>query len=226
GMDMAISKLNSGGWVHIFLEGSRSRDGGKTMGTAKRGIGRLILDAYTVPFVHTGMQDIMPVGANVPRIGKTIKYQTQYGMFFNLSYPLFATQDSLPRTNVKIYIGNPIHFDDLLGTEEAENVSRKHLYDAVSSRIGQRLYELKAQVDRVSLEQQSLMSQDARTSSDRAADIFHRVDWDSFGMGAHFSEESSTINKQLGNDCLVSSSLDRQIPKRGFSSEAGMSLKI
>lgn len=37
---------------------------------------RLILDADTlpmvVPFVHTGMQDIMPVGASVPRIGKTV----------------------------------------------------------------------------------------------------------------------------------------------------------
>uniref|UniRef100_A0A1J3JB78 Tafazzin family protein n=1 Tax=Noccaea caerulescens TaxID=107243 RepID=A0A1J3JB78_NOCCA len=201
GMDMAISKLNSGGWVHIFPEGSRSRDGGKTMGSAKRGIGRLILDADTlpmvVPFVHNGMQDIMPVGANVPRIGKT----------------------------VTVIIGNPIHFDDILGTEEAGNVSRKHLYDAVSSRIGKRLSELKAQVDRVSLEQQSIMSQNAKTSSDRAADIFHRVDWDSFGMGAYFSEESPsiTINKQVSqtDDPVVSSCLDRQIPKRG-----GISLKI
>ena len=41
GMDMALSKLNSGGWVHIFPEGSRSRDGGKTIAPAKRGVGRL-----------------------------------------------------------------------------------------------------------------------------------------------------------------------------------------
>ena len=38
---MALSKLNSGGWVHIFPEGSRSRDGGKTIAPAKRGVGRL-----------------------------------------------------------------------------------------------------------------------------------------------------------------------------------------
>ncbi|KAF8084472.1 hypothetical protein N665_0716s0018 [Sinapis alba] len=127
GMDIAISKLNSGGWVHIFPEGSRSRDGGKTMGSAKRGIGRLILDADTlpmvVPFVHTGMQDIMPIGASLPRISKT----------------------------VTVIIGDPIHFSDLLDTEGAKHVSRKQLYDAVSSRIGQRLHQLKQQVDKVSL---------------------------------------------------------------------------
>lgn len=124
-------------------------------------------------------------------------------------------------------IGDPIHFNDLLGTEGAKHVSRKQLYDAVSSRIGQRLYELKLQVDRVSLEQQALMSHSSKTSSDRATEIFHRVDWDSFGMGAQFSEESSTINKQISQtDDHVVSNLDRQIPKRGFSSEGGISLKI
>ncbi|XP_010464077.1 PREDICTED: tafazzin-like [Camelina sativa] len=200
GMDIAISKLNNGGWVHIFPEGSRSRDGGKTMGSAKRGIGRLILDADTlpmvVPFVHTGMQDIMPVGASVPRLGKT----------------------------VTVIIGDPIHFNDILGTEGAKHVSRKHLYDAVSSRIGQRLYDLKTQVDKVSLEQEeSMMSHDAKTSSERAAEILHRVDWDSFGMGAQFSEESSAnSNKQTAqtDDGNV------RYPKRGVSSEGAISLKI
>lgn len=39
---------------------------------------RLVLDADTIPvvipFVHTGMQEIMPIGANFPRIGKTVCY--------------------------------------------------------------------------------------------------------------------------------------------------------
>ncbi|KAJ6414025.1 hypothetical protein OIU84_006773 [Salix udensis] len=100
GMDMAIAKLNSGSWVHIFPEGSRSRDGGKTMGSPKRGVGRLILDADTVPlvipFVHTGMQEIMPLGATLPRIGK----------------------------RVTVLLGDPIQFDDILDAEGAENISR------------------------------------------------------------------------------------------------------
>lgn len=37
---------------------------------------RLVLDAdkipMVVPFVHTGMQDVMPIGAKIPRIGKTV----------------------------------------------------------------------------------------------------------------------------------------------------------
>lgn len=125
GMDIAISKLNQGGWVHIFPEGSRSRDGGKTMGASKRGVGRLVLDAdnipMVVPFVHSGMQDIMPIGASIPRIGKT----------------------------VTVVIGDPIYFDDLLNTEGAKRLSRGKLYDAVSSRISHRLRQLKVQVDKL-----------------------------------------------------------------------------
>jgi monolysocardiolipin acyltransferase len=40
-MDMMLSKLNSGGWVHIFREGSRSTDEGKIIAPAKRGVARL-----------------------------------------------------------------------------------------------------------------------------------------------------------------------------------------
>lgn len=38
---------------------------------------RLVLDAdntpIVVPFVHTGMQEVMPIGANFPRIGQAVR---------------------------------------------------------------------------------------------------------------------------------------------------------
>lgn len=37
---------------------------------------RLVLDAdnspMVVPFVHTGMEEVMPIGAKFPRVGKTV----------------------------------------------------------------------------------------------------------------------------------------------------------
>ncbi|XP_023747164.1 uncharacterized protein LOC111895309 isoform X1 [Lactuca sativa] len=125
GMDVAIAKLNRGGWVHIFPEGSRSRDGGSTMGSIKRGIARLILDAdnapMVIPFVHAGMQEMMPVGASFPRVGKT----------------------------VTVLVGDPIDFKDVRDLEQDNTVPRGNLYDVVSTRIGDRLIKLKAQLDKL-----------------------------------------------------------------------------
>ncbi|GKU97702.1 hypothetical protein SLEP1_g10810 [Rubroshorea leprosula] len=167
GMDMAISKLNRGGWVHIFPEGSRSRDGGKTVRSPKRGVGRLVLDTdntpMVLPFVHTGMQDVMPIGANFPRIGKT----------------------------VTVLVGDPIDFDDLLNEEVSKDVSRGKLYDAVALRIGKRLHELKVQVDRLALEQSAQLQNHLVQGAEKAAYILHQVDWDSFGLGSHDMEVDS-----------------------------------
>ncbi|CAM8945976.1 unnamed protein product [Rhodiola kirilowii] len=175
GMDMAILKLNSGGWVHIFPEGSRSRDGGKTMGSAKKGVARLVMDAdnipIVIPFVHTRMQDIMPVGAKVPRIGK----------------------------EVTVLVGHPIHFDDLLN-EENLDVPRGKLYDAVSLRIGQRLRELKAQVDKIALEESLAASQrHPLLESERVAGFLHQVDWESFGMESFLVSGNTADNRREWN---------------------------
>ncbi|KAG9152966.1 hypothetical protein Leryth_023755 [Lithospermum erythrorhizon] len=181
GMDMAISKLNKGEWVHIFPEGSRSRDDGKTMGSPKRGIGRLILDSdevpIVIPFVHTGMQDIMPIGAKVPRIGKIVCAHKFHHML----------------DKVTVLIGDPIDLEDITNMENS-NVSRGDLYDAVSSRIGSNLQRLKTKVDALAVEQ-SLESQDrVQQATDPAAGIFQQVDWESLGMDDYVrTEEYSSL---------------------------------
>ncbi|KAK7284376.1 hypothetical protein RJT34_19121 [Clitoria ternatea] len=172
GMDMALSKLNQGGWVHIFPEGSRSRDGGKTMGSSKRGVGRLVLDGdsmpLVVPFVHTGMQEIMPIGANFPRIGKI----------------------------VTVLIGDPINFDDILYMDKGPDVRRRRLYDAVASRIGDRLHELKVQVDAIAIEQEMHLKDYYSCSIERTSGIMQQVDWELFGMDSFMSVEDDSRRRQ------------------------------
>jgi len=176
GMDMALSKLNSGGWVHIFPEGSRSRDGGKTIAPAKRGVGRLVMDAdslpVVIPFVHTGMQDIMPVGKRIPRAGK----------------------------QVIVVVGDPINFDDLMidNSDDTQHISRGILYDKATQRIGQRLQELKVEADRLASEQQSeLRNHHMQNVSDDGYRLWQQVDWEGFGIGSSMlSSEPSFVQEQ------------------------------
>ncbi|KAL7003099.1 hypothetical protein U1Q18_004256 [Sarracenia purpurea var. burkii] len=205
GMDLAISKLNHGGWVHIFPEGSRSRDGGRTIGPAKRGVGRLVLDAdntpLVVPFVHIGMQDIMPIGAKIPQIGKT----------------------------VTVLIGDPIYLNDLL-IEGNHNEARGNLYDAVSSRIGDRLQELKLQVERLAIEQQYLHSQTSSplSNTQRAAGILQQIDWESLGMGSYVTPQDDPVTAKPNTDLTrpkEPESHDRYF-RMGFSYEGGFVSRI
>lgn len=173
GMDMALSKLNNGGWVHIFPEGSRSRDGGKTMGTAKRGVGRLIMDAdkipIVIPFVHSGMQEIMPIGSKFPKVGK----------------------------KVTVVVGDPIPLEDLI-VDDAEDVSRGVLYDAVSSRISHALRELKLEADKLALEHEGELQVRLMHKPDRGYGFWQRVDWEAFGMeGVMWPDEDRVPAKPL-----------------------------
>ncbi|KAI3448576.1 hypothetical protein Pfo_005241 [Paulownia fortunei] len=208
GMDLAISKLNRGGWVHIFPEGSRSRDGGKTMGSAKRGIGRLVLDAdsipIVVPFVHTGMQEVMPIGAKFPRIGKT----------------------------VTILVGDPISFDDLIKEGPNKNISRGKLYDAVSARIGDRLQKLKLQVEGLAIEQALQLQKYPSRATERAAGLLQNIDWESLGMGNYIGVDDNSPRQDLLLEPDVaqlypqeSSREDRRF-RVGFSGEGGFVSRI
>lgn len=68
--------LQEGSWVHIFPEGTRNRK--PELGIQNnftQGIAHLLLAAYPIilPFYHSGMEKILPVGAILPRVGKKVK---------------------------------------------------------------------------------------------------------------------------------------------------------
>jgi monolysocardiolipin acyltransferase len=75
GLAAAEARLAAGDWVHLFPEGTRSRDG--RMGPVRKGVGRLVASCEVapliVPFVHSGMEEVMPRGRLVPRVGKEVR---------------------------------------------------------------------------------------------------------------------------------------------------------
>ncbi len=50
--------------------------GGGKMGAIRKGIGRLVASCketpLVVPFVHSGMEDVMPRGKVIPSVGKKV----------------------------------------------------------------------------------------------------------------------------------------------------------
>jgi monolysocardiolipin acyltransferase len=79
GLAAAEARLAAGDWVHIFPEGTRSRDG--KMGPVRKGVGRLVASCadaqpLIVPFVHTGMEEVLPKGALLPKANKEVRQST------------------------------------------------------------------------------------------------------------------------------------------------------
>jgi len=76
GMEFLRDRLADGEWVHMFPEGGRTRDPeGLMMPEFKNGTGWLIAQTkpLVLPFYHHGMMGILPVGAGVPRFGKSVR---------------------------------------------------------------------------------------------------------------------------------------------------------
>jgi hypothetical protein len=76
GLAAAEARLAAGDWVHIFPEGTRSRDG--RMGPVRKGVGRLVASCadaapLIVPFVHSGMQEVLPKGSLLPKANKEVR---------------------------------------------------------------------------------------------------------------------------------------------------------
>ena len=71
-MDQIIAVLRAGGCVRVFPEGTRTRSG--TLGHGRPGVGRVLYEsgAVVVPCFHRGLDQVLPIGAVVPRIGKRV----------------------------------------------------------------------------------------------------------------------------------------------------------
>uniref|UniRef100_A0A7S0UP00 Phospholipid/glycerol acyltransferase domain-containing protein n=1 Tax=Polytomella parva TaxID=51329 RepID=A0A7S0UP00_9CHLO len=127
GMAAAEDRLSAGDWVHIFPEGTRSRNGGREMGPVRKGVGRLVSAAangsgtapLVVPFIHHGMDRVMPRGQLFPSVGN----------------------------HVRVKVGEPIDVADILEAAKAMGWSEDKLYCAVAERIGERMKALKADLD-------------------------------------------------------------------------------
>lgn len=199
GMDMALSKLNQGDWVHIFPEGSRSRDGGKTIGTAKRGIGRLVLDSermpLVVPFVHTGMQEVMPIGSQFPHVSK----------------------------KVVVLVGDPIKVDDLFMASKEQGFSEGKLYDAISLRVGERLKEIKRELDEL-VYKQSLQNRNTHNLQEieMVDDISQFVDWEANNLLSQKSLAEDGEHVSNLNERSTSESVNQASESDGFHQQLGV----
>lgn len=132
-------------------------------------------------------------------------------------------------------IGDPIAFDDLIiDKDDAQHDSRGILYDAVSSRIGHRLQELKVQVDRLSLEQPLEVQEYYAQNGKCGYGIWQLVDWEAFGMGNFMlSEEDSKFVKRASPKQTVQDvdqphklNFTTQTVRVGFSYEGGIVSRI
>jgi len=71
-MDRIIDVLGAGGCVRVFPEGTRSRSG--TLGHGRPGVGRVLYETgvTVVPCFHRGLDQLLPIGSVIPRIGKRV----------------------------------------------------------------------------------------------------------------------------------------------------------
>jgi monolysocardiolipin acyltransferase len=169
GLAAAEERLRAGDWVHIFPEGTRSRDGAK-IGPARKGVGRLVaacveargsgsgsahaaaaaLPPLVVPFVHSGMQDVMPRGALVPRAGKA----------------------------VRVRVGEPVPVEDLLAAAHSEAWPDDKLYRAIAARVGLALQALKAELDGAPLDAAALAALEREQAGAAGLDLYDPRDRD------------------------------------------------
>jgi 1-acyl-sn-glycerol-3-phosphate acyltransferase len=82
GVNRLISAVKNGGMLHIYPEGTRSRDG--EIGKPKLGIGRIVYEtgALVLPLYHQGLERILPIGAKSLGFGREIRIAIGKPIYF------------------------------------------------------------------------------------------------------------------------------------------------
>jgi len=126
-----------------------------------------------------------------------------------------------------VLIGDPINFDDILelDMEKGLDVPRGRLYDAIASRIGDRLHELKAQVDTLAEQEMQLQDHSSR-STERTSEILQQVDWELFGADSFMSEDDSKQRQETVSLPVVGVSRPQQSNDGDQSWRAGFSYRM
>ncbi len=73
GVNRLIRAVKNGGILHIYPEGTRTRNG--EIGDGKDGIGRIVYEtgAPVIPFYHQGLEKVLPIGKGLPSFGREIR---------------------------------------------------------------------------------------------------------------------------------------------------------
>jgi len=86
GVQTVIDRLQGGGCVHIYPEGTRTRSG--DLGSGKAGVGKIVYAARckVVPCYHHGLDQVLPIGVKFPRpfhkviisVGKPVDFSAYF----------------------------------------------------------------------------------------------------------------------------------------------------
>jgi monolysocardiolipin acyltransferase len=92
---------------------------------------RLVTDVektpVVIPFVHTGMQEMMPIGSKFPSIHK----------------------------KVTVLVGDPIELDDIINQSSRECLLKEALYDAITVWVDEQMWVIKTEFGELVLTQRS-----------------------------------------------------------------------
>lgn len=120
-LTFAARRLGQGEWLHIFPEGTRTRNG--QLGPMRPGVGKLVVDSMdmsghlpiVVPFVHAGMESALswcPVG-----------------------------------NDFHVLVGDPVPVDDIvMDAYNGSRFDRKKAYNRIAGRIGKSLKSLQTEL--------------------------------------------------------------------------------